>query len=159
MLFFLFSCLLASASCPNCCVHTFLPVFHCCDIWTHYLCCFIQMFLHFRCSCPSLAFPIAQCIELMYKSRLALTCTSYLFQAWMKGLSVVVELQPQLFLEPTTGCFVTGFDCYERIKAGLFLDCSWRITGPWRESQPRIPWCSFVIVAEYPPTRPTGWSV
>jgi hypothetical protein len=39
----------------------------------------------------------------------------------MNGLSVVVELQPQLFLEPTTGCFVTGFDCYERIKAGLFF--------------------------------------
>jgi len=40
----------------------------------------------------------------------------FLDKAWMNGLSVVVELQPQLFLEPTTGCFVTGFDCYERIK-------------------------------------------
>eukprot|EP00435_Cladocopium_sp_Y103_P001665 s1173_g1.t1 len=40
----------------------------------------------------------------------------FLDKAWMKGLSVVVELQPQLFLDPTTGCFVTGFDCYERIK-------------------------------------------
>lgn len=36
----------------------------------------------------------------------------------MQGLSVVVELQPQLFLDPAAGCFVTGFDCYERIKAG-----------------------------------------
>jgi len=40
----------------------------------------------------------------------------FLDKAWMKGLSVVVELQPQLFLEPTSGCFVTGFDCYQRIK-------------------------------------------
>ena len=40
-------------------------------------------------------------------------------EAWMKGLSVVIELQPQLFLDPTAGCFVTGFDCYERIKAEL----------------------------------------
>eukprot|EP00913_Durusdinium_trenchii_P032802 g30707.t1 len=34
----------------------------------------------------------------------------------MKGLQVVVELQPQLFLDSAAGCFVTGFDCYERIK-------------------------------------------
>ena len=40
----------------------------------------------------------------------------FLDEAWMKGLQVVVELQQQLFVGASSGCFVTGFDCYERIK-------------------------------------------
>ena len=45
-------------------------------------------------------------------------------EAWMKGLQVVVELQPQLFLDSAAGCFVTGFDCYERIKVGKQVEWS-----------------------------------
>ena len=51
-------------------------------------------------------------------------------EAWMKGLSVVVELQPQLFLEPTSGCFVTGFDCYQRIKVRYCKGC-WGDVDRW----------------------------
>ncbi|CAJ1410320.1 unnamed protein product [Effrenium voratum] len=40
----------------------------------------------------------------------------FLDEAWMTGLRVVVELQPLLFVEPSVGCFMTNFDCYQRIK-------------------------------------------
>ena len=61
----------------------------------------------------------------------------------MTGLRVVVELQPLLFVEPSVGCFMTNFDCYQRIKAWLWVKN--RVTPKWNPGkwdqglQPAVP--------------------